>query len=62
MDKDYLRWKLWRFSIDWFIDSGDWFLYFRYNKPYHKLHRYYKFKIHEIRFSSAGFIKSSYNY
>ena len=61
-DKDFISWKLWRFSIDWFTDNGEWFLYFRYWKPYHKSHKYYSFKISEIRFSSAGFMCSKYNY
>jgi transposase len=60
-DKDFLHWKLGRFSIDWFTDCGDWFLYFRYWKP-DKDYQFTSYLVTEIRFSSAGFMTSQYYY
>jgi hypothetical protein len=57
-DKDFIHWRLWRYSIDWFTDCGDWFLYFRYWKPDKK----HKYDVSEIRFSSAGFMVSNFYY
>jgi hypothetical protein len=55
-DKDFIHWRLWRFSIDWFTDCNDWFLYLRYRKP----HRSLRTKVREIRFSSAGYMNVYY--
>jgi hypothetical protein len=56
-DKDYIHWNLWRLSIDWFTDSGDWFLYFRYWNPNNEF-KGYNYKVFEIKFSSSGFMNS----
>lgn len=58
-DKDYIHWKLWRYSVDWFTDNSEWFLYLRYWKPNNDI-KNYKYEVSEVRFSSAGFMASSY--
>lgn len=42
--KTYFQFDTKLFEINWFKDSGEWFLYFRFMKYY-------------MRFSSAGFMK-----
>ena len=39
-----LKFKIFKFKLDWFTDCGDWFLYLYFGKNY-------------LRFSSAGFLK-----
>lgn len=61
MEKEYFHIDKWinlihrGFEIHWFSGYGDWFIYFRYKIPIP-----HNQEIHEIRFSSAGFIKSIY--
>ena len=59
MDKQYINIDKWifhrGFQIDWFTDSGDWFVYLRYKVPLPHMK-----EIFELRFSSAGFMKSRY--
>lgn len=43
------------FQLQCFTDGGDWFIYLRYKVPLPHMQ-----EIHEIRFSSAGFMRSKY--
>lgn len=59
LKKDYIHIKRWIFrrgiELHWFSELGDWFIYLRYKVPLPHMQ-----EIFEIRFSSAGFMKSRY--
>lgn len=59
MDKQYINFNKWifhrGFQLHWFKESGDWFIYLRYKVPLPHMQ-----EILELRFSSAGFMKSRY--
>lgn len=57
--KEYIHIQPWifhrGFELYWFSECGDWFVYLRYKVPLPHMQ-----KIFEIRFSSAGFMKTKY--
>jgi hypothetical protein len=59
MEKEYLHINKWifhrGFEVHWFSGYGDWFVYLRYKTPLPHIQ-----EIRELRFSSAGFMKSKY--